>query len=68
VVIPLAAGRCRLDRDAALLFLFHEVRGGFAVVDLTGTVDLPGQLQDAFRRGRLARIDVGKDAYVSVRA
>jgi hypothetical protein len=35
-------------------------------VNLTGLVDLAGQLQDAFCRRGLASIDVGEDTDVSI--
>jgi hypothetical protein len=56
----------RLDGNTALLFLLHEIGSRLAVVNLTGLVDLAGQLQDAFRRRGLACIDVGEDTDVSV--
>ena len=31
-------------------------------------MNLAGELQDALGRGRLARVDVGKNAYISVNA
>ncbi len=68
VIFPVAAGRSRLDRDATLLFLLHEVRRGFTVVDFTRTVDLARELQDALGRRGLARVHVGKDADVAVSA
>jgi hypothetical protein len=33
---------------------------------LTDLVDLAGEFQDAFRRGRLAGVHVGEDADISV--
>ena len=66
--IPFAAGSSGLNRDTALLLLFHEVRCGFAIVDFTGLMNLAGQLEDAFRRRRLARVYVGKNADISVKA
>ncbi len=68
MLVPLAAGRGGLDRNAALLLLVHEVGRRFAVVDFARTMNFPRELQDALGRGRLARVDVGKYADVSVNA
>jgi len=46
------------DRDAALALLFHPVSGRFAFVHLTDLVLSARVEKHAFRRGRLARIDV----------
>jgi hypothetical protein len=64
--VPLTAGSSRLNGDAALLFLFHEVGGGFTVMYFTGFVNFAGQLQDTFRGRCLARIHVREDTDVSV--
>ncbi len=66
VVFPEASGGGGLDRDSALGFLFHEVHGGCAVVDLTDFVDLAGELENTFGGGGFARINVGEDADVAV--
>jgi hypothetical protein len=66
VVLPEAGGRRRLDRDAALLLLDHEVRGRSAVVNLTDLVDLAGQLEDALGGGGLARVHVSENPDVSL--
>jgi hypothetical protein len=69
MVLPThTGGRSRLDRDAALGLLLHEVGGCFTVVDFAGLVDLAGELQDALGRGGLAGIHVGEDADISVQA
>ena len=68
VALPLAAGGGGLDRDAALALLLHEVGGGFTVVHFADLVDLAGQAEDAFGTGRLAGVDVGEDADVSILA
>ena len=65
VVGPLAGGRGRRDRDAALLLLLHPVHGRGALVDLAHLVGLAGVVEDALGRRRLARIDVGHDPDVS---
>jgi len=64
VAVPLAGDCGGLDRDAVLLLLDHEVRRRVCVVDVAGVVDLAGVEEDAFRRRRLARVDVGYDSYV----
>ena len=66
VAVPLAGGGGGLDGNTALAFLVHEVGGGFTLVNLSGFVDLPGQLQNAFRGRCLAGINVGENANVSV--
>ena len=65
VVGPLAGGRGRRDRDAALLLLLHPVHGRGALVHLAHLVGLAGVVEDALGRRRLARIDVGHDPDVS---
>ena len=63
--LPLAGGRGRRDRDAALALLGHPVHHGGALVDLADLVGLAGVVEDALGRGRLARVDVGHDADVA---
>jgi hypothetical protein len=50
----------------ALLLLLHPVHGRGAVVHFADLVADAGVEQDALRRGRLARVDVGHDAEVAV--
>ena len=66
MTVPLTAGRGRLNRNAAFLFLFHEVGCGFTIVNLTCLMDLAGKLQDSLGCGRLARVNVGENANISV--
>ncbi len=66
VAFPEAGGSGRLDRDAAFCFLFHEVHGGCAVVDLTDFVDFAGELENAFGGGRFTGVNVGENADVAV--
>ena len=61
MVGPLAGGRGRRDRDAALLLLLHPVHRRGALVDLAHLVGAAGVVEDALGRRRLARIDVGHD-------
>ena len=65
VVIPEAGGGSGGDGDAPLLFLFHPVHGGGAVVHLTDLVAHTGVVEDALRGRRLAGIDVRHDADVA---
>ena len=58
---PLAGGRGRRDRDAALLLLLHPVHRRGALVHLAHLVGAAGVVEDALGRRRLARIDVGHD-------
>jgi hypothetical protein len=53
------------DGDTALALLGHPVHHGVAVVDLAQLVGQARVEQDAFRRRRLAGIDVGHDADIS---
>ena len=66
VVVPEAGGRGRGDGDAAFLFLFHPVHGRGALVHLADFVGPPGIKKNALGRRRLARIDVGHDADITV--
>ena len=68
VFVPFATGRSGLNRNTALLFLVHEVRRGFAIMDFTGLMNLAGKLENAFRRRRFTRVDVGKNTDISVKA
>jgi len=61
VVVPLARGRGRGDRDAALLLLLHPVHDGSALVDLAHLVGAARVVEDPLGRRRLARVDVGHD-------
>ena len=66
MVVPETGGGRRLNRDPPLLFLLHEIRGGGTIVHLPDLVDLPRELENALRGSRLSRIDVRKNAYISV--
>jgi hypothetical protein len=66
MAVALAGGGCRLDGNAALAFLVHEVGGGFTIVNLAGFVDFTGQFQNTFRGRCFAGIHVSEDAYVSI--
>lgn len=54
------------NRDTAFLFLFHPVHGGGTIVHFTNLVVHAGVEQNAFGRGGLARVNVGRDADVAV--
>src|SRR6185295_6694743 len=64
VALPLDGGGGGRDGDAALALLLHPVEGGVAVVDVADLVGPAREVQDAFARGRLARVDVRDDADV----
>ena len=64
VISPRTRDRGAEDRDAALLFLLVEIRGGGSVVHLAHLVSAAGVKQDAFRRRRLAGVDVRNDSDV----
>ena len=65
VVVPLAGGRGRGDRDAALLLLLHPVHRRGALVDLADLVGAAGVVEDALGRRRLAGVDVRHDPDVA---
>ena len=66
LAIPEAGGGSGRDRDATLLLLLHPIHGGRAFMGLTDLVRLTGVVKDTLGRGRLAGIDVGHDAEVTV--
>ena len=66
LAVPKGRRRGGGDRDAALLLLLHPVHGGGAVMHFADLMGLAGIIEDALRRRRLARIDVGHDAEVPV--
>ena len=65
LTIPEAGGGRRLDGDAALLLLSHEVHRRGAIVGLADLVVLAGVVQDTLGGGGLAGIDVSHDADVT---
>ncbi len=66
MIIPKTGSRRRLNSDAAFLLLLHKVGGCGAVVHLTGFVDFTGELKDTLGGGGFTRIDVRKDADISI--
>ena len=66
IVAPEGRGRRRSDGDAALLLLLHPVHGGVAIVDLTNLIGLTGVVEDTLGGRRLAGIDVGHDADITI--
>ena len=66
VIIPECCGCSGLDRDATLLFLFHEISCCRAIVNFTQLVDLSRQFQDPLCRSGLASIYVGENADISI--
>ena len=66
VLFPEAGRGCRLDRDAALLLLDHEVCRCGTVVDLTDLVNLARELEDALSRGGFSRVYVRENTDVSL--
>src|SRR6185436_10985046 len=65
VALPLDRGGGGRDGDASLALLLHPVEGGVAVVDVADLVGAAREVEDAFARGRLARVDVRDDADVA---
>jgi hypothetical protein len=66
VVIPLTAGRSRLDCNSPLLFLIHEVGGGRTVVNFTDFVNLAGELQDTLGGGSFTGVNMSKNADIPI--
>lgn len=66
VVIPRARGGSGRDGNTALLLLLHPIHGGSTFMHFTNLVRLSSVVQDAFRGGGLAGINVGHDTNVSV--
>ena len=63
-IAPAKGDAGRIDRDAALLFLFVEVGFGRSLVDFADAMRRPAVEQHPFGDGRLPGIDVGDDADV----
>src|SRR5471032_2647268 len=68
VFFPVAGRRGRRDGDVALLFLFHEIHGGGAVMDFANLMRLAGVIENALSRRRLAGIDMRGNADVAIHA
>ena len=66
LAVPERRRRGGRDGDAALLLLLHPVHRRGAFMHLADFMALAGVIEDALRRRRLARIDVGHDAEVTV--
>ena len=66
MLVPEAGGSSGLNRNPALLLLFHEVSSRRAFVNFTNFVDFTCQFQDSFSCGGLASIYVGEDADISI--
>ena len=65
VVPPEAGDRRRGNRDAALALLLHPVGDGGAIIHVAHPIRLACIEQDPLGGRRLARINVGDDAYVT---
>ena len=65
VLVPLAGGRGRGDRDPPFLLLLHPVHHRGALVDLADFVGATGVVEDALGRRRLAGVDVRHDPDVA---
>ena len=65
MILPETGGGGRRDGHATLLLLDHPVHGCCPIVDLTYLVGLSSVVEDALRRGSLARIDMGHDADIT---
>ena len=63
---PEAGGSGRRNRDAAFLFLFHPVHGGGTVVHFAQLVVDASKEEDTLGGGRLARVDVGRNADIAI--
>src|SRR5262252_428711 len=65
MLFPWTRNSRRRDRDPPLPYLRHPIRHGLAVVHLTELVRQAGIIEDTFRHGRLARIDMRDDANIA---
>ena len=65
IPFPLAGGSGGGDGDTALLFLFHPVHGGRALMYFPQSVRPAGIEQNAFAGGGFARVDMGHDADIA---
>jgi hypothetical protein len=66
VVFPETGGCGGLYRNTPLLFLFHEIGRCRTVVHLTDFMNLTGKFKDSLCSSRFARVDVSKNADVSI--
>jgi hypothetical protein len=66
VAVPFTGSRSRLNGNAALGFLFHEVSRGLTIVHFTGLVNLASQLENSFRGRGFTGIHVRENTYVPV--
>ncbi len=66
LAVPEGGRRGGRDGDAALLLLLHPVHRRGAFMHFADLVGLAGVIEDAFGRRRLAGVDVGHDAEITV--
>jgi hypothetical protein len=66
MLVPLATGCRRLNGDAALPLLIHEVGGSLTIVHFTDLVDFSGEFQNTLGGGGLTGINMGKNADVPI--
>ena len=67
VALPETTGSSRLNGNTTLLLLFHEIGGGFTIVNFTDFVDLPVEFEDTFCGGGFTSVHVGEDTDVSIK-
>ena len=65
VILPLAGGRGRSNRDAAFLLLLHPVHHRRSFMHFADFVRPASVIEDTLGRGRLSGIDVSHDADVA---
>ena len=65
MIFPVAGGGCRGDRNAPFLFLFHPVHGRLTVVHFSDFVAFSRVVENSFRCGCFARIDMGDNSDIS---
>ena len=65
VAFPLTGGGSRSDGDSALLFLFHPVHGGSAVMNFTDFVVDTGVKKNPLGGCGFARVDMRHDPNVA---
>ena len=65
-ILPGTCGGSGSDSNSTLLFLFHPVHGGCALVNFSNFVCFSSVVQDSLRCGGFTSVDVSHDANVSV--
>ena len=65
--LPKTTGSSRLNGNTTLLLLFHEIGGGFTIVNFTDFVGFTRKFEDTFCGGGFTSVHVGEDTDVSIK-